>query len=323
MVKRGAVIPNLLVEADNLAQAHYRAMKAVYEKGMNVRTQYDRKDKDGNYIDPPSKDASVLIVVANPFNEPRFPRASFVHRGEYLGEMMGIKDHLVVPYAVLRKNPSGERPIKTWPYLYPQRLFNYPLNDGTFVNQMDAILDRLAKDPTTRRAVATTRVPEIDSFMADDLPCLGEIQFRCFEDGDGLLRMHMGTRWRSRDCFKGLPDNVGPITFWQQVYAKKLSERIGRPVEIGSYMDYNFSLHIYGQDMVRTIGKNALDFIEKSEENAVDNALTSEHVTENLIIPGLEDLLAPAKIEEWKFGRRSIEILEGLISDLKSGRLAA
>lgn len=62
-------IPTLHVQADSIPQAHYRAMKAVWEHGLAMRTEYDRKE-NGEYIDPPSRDARVLIEITDPFAEP-------------------------------------------------------------------------------------------------------------------------------------------------------------------------------------------------------------------------------------------------------------
>ena len=83
-------IPTLHVVADTIPQAHYRAMKAVWQHGLAIRTEYDRKDAKGAYIDPPSRDARVLIEVQNPFGEPRFPPLSFCEIGTYIAEIMGI-----------------------------------------------------------------------------------------------------------------------------------------------------------------------------------------------------------------------------------------
>ena len=67
-------IPTLHVAGTSIPQAHYRAMKAVWEHGLAIRTEYDRKDSAGHYIDPPSRDARVLIEVTDPFSEPRYLR---------------------------------------------------------------------------------------------------------------------------------------------------------------------------------------------------------------------------------------------------------
>ena len=95
-------LPTLHVEADSIPQAHFRAVKAVWENGLEIRTEYDRKDTDGNYIDPPSRDARVLIEVRDPFAQPRYPATSFCEIGAYIAETMGAKDHMVVPMAKLK-----------------------------------------------------------------------------------------------------------------------------------------------------------------------------------------------------------------------------
>ena len=110
---------------------------------------------------------------------------------------------------LLRKVRAGEEFEATeWPYCYHQRLAAYPRADGSTMDQLELILDKLARDPITRRAVATTRVPEIDLFMVSDMPCLGEVQLRAIEDPGARLVMHMHAMWRSRDLFKLIFDTL-------------------------------------------------------------------------------------------------------------------
>jgi len=59
-------IPSLHIVADSIPQAHFRAMKAVWDNGLAIRTEYDRKNDRGEYIDPPSRDARVLIEITDP-----------------------------------------------------------------------------------------------------------------------------------------------------------------------------------------------------------------------------------------------------------------
>ena len=40
-------IPTLHIVADTIPQAHFRAIKAVWEHGARIRTEYDRKDGSG------------------------------------------------------------------------------------------------------------------------------------------------------------------------------------------------------------------------------------------------------------------------------------
>ncbi len=105
-------IPTFHIVAYNIPQAHYEATKIVYENGKQIRTQYDRKDSGtGNFIDPPSRDAKVLIEVTNPFNEPRFPIQSYMEIGTYYAEILGAKDHLVPSFNELVEGlKNGELP---------------------------------------------------------------------------------------------------------------------------------------------------------------------------------------------------------------------
>jgi thymidylate synthase len=319
-------IPSLHIVTDNIPLAHYRAMKEVYEKGMEIRTQYDRKDSSGKFLYPPSKDAQVLISVSNPFNQPRYPAASCCEIGAYIVEILGVKDKLVLPFEKLRSELKDGKKLSAteWPYSYHQRLFDYPLEEGTTVNQIDFVLDKLSKDIITRRAVATTRVPEIDCLLKDDQPCLGEVQLRCTED-NGEIYLNMNTRWRSRDLFKAWPDNVVALTFMQQVLANKLGERIGREVKVGGYSDFSYSLHIYGQDIASpgSMGMTAQQYIDMGEEKVMGRARDSENARDNLVVPQLEDLLAEDKIAEWKFGEEQIEMIKSFINDLNYGKLMA
>ena len=65
-----ARIPTLHVVGENIPQAYFRAMQAVWTHGLAIRTEYDRKDASGDYIDPPSRDARVLIEVTDRSRNP-------------------------------------------------------------------------------------------------------------------------------------------------------------------------------------------------------------------------------------------------------------
>ncbi len=320
-------IPTLHVVADSIPLAHFRAIKAVWEHGLAIRTEYDRKDASGEYIDPPSRDARVLIEVTDPFAQPRYCPLSFCEIGAYIAEIMGVKDHYVVPMDKLRKAEEGEFDALEWPYTYHQRLFDHPAIDGSTVNQIELAIERIAATPYSRRAVATTSVPNVDVFLEEDVPCLREVQLRCPEDEDGNLVLNMSTAWRSRDLYKAWPDNVIAITFLQSVLANQIAEKAGRPVRVGSYADYSFAMHIYGQDFGAVGGdperglKSLFDTFD--EETYVARSLTSEMATDMLVLPQLKELLTPRQIEQWKFPPESVAILEHLVADIESGKYMA
>lgn len=320
-------IPTLHVEANSIPQAHFRAMKAVWEHGLAIRTEYDRKNAARAFIDPPSRDARVLVEVKDPFAEPRYCPLSFCEVGTYIAEILGAKDHMVVPMAELKAAVGGELSAQEWPYTYHQRLFAHPDADGSVVDQMAMAIERVAKTPHTRRAVATTAVPNIDPYLKEDVPCLREVQLRCPEDAEGNLVLNMNTMWRSRDLYKAWPDNVIGITFLQSVVAKAIEEKAGRPVRVGSYADYASSLHIYGQDFGAVGGdaeRGLKSFFDNfDEETYLARSLTSEMARDMLVIPQLKELLSPRLVAQWRFPNASIRMIEGIIADLESGKLRA
>ena len=84
-------VPALSITAHCLPEAWEKAVLAVWDNGLAVKTQYDKPD------DPPSRDATVMITVANPFNEPRIhknfpggPEELEAYRQEVVP---GIQDH--------------------------------------------------------------------------------------------------------------------------------------------------------------------------------------------------------------------------------------
>jgi len=316
-------IPTLHVVGDSIPQAYFRAMKAVWENGLALRTEYDRKDEAGNYIDPPSRDARVLIEVKDPFAQPRFPPISFCEIGVYIAEIMGVKDYRVVPFDKLQEAVHGELATQEWPYTYHQRLFAHPDAGGLPVDQMEIAVDRVCATHYTRRAVATTAVPNLDPFLKEDIPCLREVQLRCPEEADGSLSLNMNTMWRSRDLYKAWGDNVVALTFMQGVLAGQVAAKSGRNVRAGSYADYSGSLHIYGQDFGAVGGaadRGLQSFFDTfDEETFIARSLPSEIARDMLVLPQLYDLLSERQVAQWHFPPESIALILSLIDNIEKG----
>ena len=313
-------IGTIHVSAPTIPSAIYGAMREVLAKGYRIRTQYDRKDSQGNFIDPPSLDVSSAIEILDPYGQPRFPKASCVEIGKYIAETCwGVKDHLVLSQEELKealaKGEFDETKHTYWPYTYHQRLFAYPASRGRTVNQVQHMLERLAEDPITRRATAITFVPEIDQYIKGDLPCLQRIALRCTEDAKGRLSLHMNTHWRSRDLFNAAADNIIAMTFWQREWAEELSRMMNREVRVGRYKDFADSLHIYGQvlqgmDVEKLVGKwNTLP-----EE---DKGYTGQDARDLLVIPDLEKLLT--EDPQWRFPQAAKDKITSEIARMNRG----
>jgi thymidylate synthase len=242
-------VPVISITADCLPQAWEKAVLAVWDNGLEVKTQYDKPG------DPPSKDATVIITITDPFAEPRIhknfpggPAELEAYRQEVVD---GIHDHWVDPAA-------GK-----WTYTYHQRLFAYcpvenlrdPNSLKAFkkVDQIQYIIDKLSDVNYTRRAQAITWMPSVDT-GTEHPPCLQRIWCRVVTDSNGTRRLNMNTHWRSRDLYKAWFMNVYAITDLQRIIAEKISKKINRQVTVGRYVDISDSLHIYGS-YFKDVGK--------------------------------------------------------------------
>ena len=242
-------MPVISVRANTLPEAWEKALVAVWDDGVAVRTEYDRRDEQGNYIDPPSLDATIVVEVADPFAEPRIhknfpggPEELEVYRQEVVD---GVHDHWVDP-----TNPL------TWTYTYHQRLYSYVATEDvcdpnadalSSVDQLEYVINKAAAAPHSRRMQAITWIPNADP-PTDEPPCLQRLWFRILFDESGEPVLNLNTHWRSRDGYKAWFMNVYAITDLQRKIAGQISEKMGRTVKVGRYVDICDSFHIYGAD---------------------------------------------------------------------------
>lgn len=243
-------IPVLHVEADSIARAWEQSLIELYKRGCDVKTQYDKPD------DPPSKDATMVITVTDPLREPMihkdFPGGP-EELQEYVMEVCeGIKDHLVRD----RDNPDDHR----WEYTYHQRLFAYEVPTLKPFDQIEALCQKLAKAPHTRRAQAITWKVWEDSECYDPA-CLQSLWCRVTE-ADGELALSLNVRFRSNDAYKAAFMNIFALVQLQKRIAERISEISGRAVTLGRYCHLADSYHIYGS-YFREFGSRFLSALEK------------------------------------------------------------
>ncbi len=224
---KGLTLPVIYIQAANLAEGWERAVVATWEQGARIATQYDKPD------DPPSRDATLVLSVADPFAEPRIHRALpggiydlEVYRQEVVD---GIHDDWIDP-------EHGK-----WSYTYHERLAAYRSSSSDEpINQLDLIVDKLAQAPHTRRAQAILWKPAMDN-RSEHPPCLQRIWCRVFDD-----QLVMSAHIRSNDAFKAAFMNMYVFTELQKLLAEQLSDRMERPIQVGQYNHIADSFHIYG-----------------------------------------------------------------------------
>lgn len=219
--------PVIKVEGETIPEVWERSVIMCWEEGIEVKTEYDKPS------DPPSKDCTMIMEARCPLKEPRLHRAFpagladlEVYRQEVI---LGVHDDWI--------NPEDGK----WEYTYHERLFNYKVSpDEREVDQIEFIVDKLARAPYSRRAQAVTWKAWFDP-QHDDPPCLQRLWLRIF--GDSLqLNVHL----RSNDAFKAAFMNMFVFTELQKLVAEKISQKTGKKIAVGKYIHIADSYHIYG-----------------------------------------------------------------------------
>jgi thymidylate synthase len=252
------------------------AINQVLIHGDSIKTEYDKPD------DPPSRDATVLIEITDPLSDPirtrngKILKIKSIHGNTY--EIYGHISDVNLTESIrggyneeILEGTNNDLIMKSktsFPYTYHDRIFNYKalgkedannkmyfnkvndiwVYDSTFpsLNQLKPIIKKLKQSPYSRRCQAITWRPYSDPFR-DDPPCLQRLWFRVI---DGKLTLQ--TSWRSRDLFKAWQSNVNGMIHIQKMVADELG------VEMGPYVDFSNSLHLYGFYM-----KEIIDTLER------------------------------------------------------------
>lgn len=242
-------IPVLHVCEQSLAAAYEQALVALHEQGVRFRTQYDKPG------DPQSLDCTMNLTVLDPLSEPMIHKAfpgGIEELREYVMEVSGAKDHWV-------KNMNDPKDTR-WEYTYHGRLAAYgtwqesregkPVRVGGFnVNQIEAVIAKLVKQPFTRQAQMITWMPNID-LECYDPPCLQSLWYRLMEDDDGVSWLNCNVRFRSNDAWGASFMNMfGFVIFNRDVIAAEIARRTGKTIKLGRLNWQADSYHIYGKDI--------------------------------------------------------------------------
>lgn len=242
-------IPVITISRKTLAEAYEAALTAVYEHGTRFKTQYDKPE------DPESMDCTMNITIEEPETDPMIHMAfpgGIEDLKEYVLELKGYKDHWT-------KNMNVESDTR-WEYTYHGRMQNYGVwkeltgeqsqETGPFkVDQVQAVVDKLSKQPFTRQAQMITWMPNIDLDCYDP-PCLQSLWYRILEDEEGIYWLNCNIRFRSNDAWGANFMNMfGFIQFNKEVIAAGVAEKTGKTVKIGRLNWQADSFHIYGKDI--------------------------------------------------------------------------
>ncbi len=229
-------IPLLYARGSCLPEAWENSLVALFAYGGLMETQYDKPG------DPPSIDASMVMVVEEPLAEPMIHRSfpgGLEDLEEYRQEVVdGVKNHWVRD----PEDPEDNR----WEYTYNERMFAYRVPGlPETVDQFQGMARALADSPITRRAQMISWQPWMD-LGAYDPACWQSLWGRIVRDGDGAARLNLNMRFRSRDAYKAAFMNDFAFIDLARKLARRVSELRGEEVGLGRFVDQSDSYHIYG-----------------------------------------------------------------------------
>jgi thymidylate synthase len=281
-------IPVITALGKGLAEAWENSLLALYHAGCEIRTEYDAKDSSGNYFDPPSRDCTMRMIVEEPLSEPLLHRCfpgGLDALEEYRQEVLyGIKDHWIRD----PNNPEDQR----WEYTYHERLFRYSVPGmDERVDQIEAIVEGLSKSPISRRWQAVTWKAWEDEGIADP-PCLQSLWFRILPDQEGIWRLNMNMRFRSRDAYDAAFMNDFAFISLMELVAERIAEKAGCEVKLGRFIDESDSYHIYGSRLA--------DFEERLIKQVINRSFEDRTWTREFAEPFFEDArpIIKKKIED-------------------------
>ncbi len=256
-------IPVLFVQEKTLAMAYEKALVTLYKNGIRMQTQYDKPG------DPLSIDSTMDITVLEPLADPMIHKAfpgGIEDLREYVYELTGAKDHWV-------KNMNDPKDTR-WEYTYHGRLASYgtwkelkegrSVKTGTMdINQVEKVVESLAKSPFTRRAQMITWMPNLD-FDCYDPPCLQSLWYRMLEDEKGGLWLNCNVRFRSNDAWGANFMNMfGFVQFNKEVIAEGIAKKLGRPVSLARMNWHADSWHVYGKD-IKSLESMLIERLDKT-----------------------------------------------------------
>lgn len=132
--------------------------------------------------------------------------------------------------------------------------YGYRLREKFGIDQIEAAVDILRKDPESRRVVLSMYCASDLTASSKDIPCNTSIFLKIVNDALDITVIN-----RSNDLFLGVPYNIFVFGLLQRFVAEKLGRHIG------IQRHFTDCLHLYERDLERAkevVDKNSLDEID-------------------------------------------------------------
>jgi thymidylate synthase len=218
------------------SEAHEAAVDTVLNtyKAIEIQTHPDKAEKTIEFEDNDGSDDILVIKVIEPLKQPQASSGAMFKQGfidAYKKQFLALTP------------PRADGNQAT--YTYWNRLEDHPTVDsigdgfGNGLKQISELIQKLADDPNSRRAVAVTWNPYLD-FDSTEPPCMNWVQF-VIRNG----KVNMRCVFRSQDILSGLGENLIGCAALLEYVRNGINEKSGYPYDVGSLILISTIPHIY------------------------------------------------------------------------------
>lgn len=209
-----------VIRSQSLAGAHEQVIRHILRTGKKVVV---------NGVSTLETEETAMIVE-RPLDPPRFVK------------WLPFDQQFMDKYAnqILEGNHDNKSQFE---YDYHMRLFhwNTTATSELDANQINYIIYTLSRDLSSRRAIATTWNPIVDS-RVEDVPCLQLLQCLIRDN-----KLNMKVVFRSNDMLLAAGPNMYGLTELQKKIALEVSAKRGEKIECGTYTHISLVPHIYNE----------------------------------------------------------------------------
>lgn len=256
----------MLMVYETVADAYEKSLKLLIECGRSAEGVRDHTSIGSNFGELP-RATKELVGYSFQIDNPQYSLL--------LSEQFVLK--LPFCYGLLIWTLAGSDDIEWISYYNPQGLrfsddkrhlktaFGYRLFSSTaYLNQIEAICNRLKMDPNSRRTFASICIPQDNFSSSRDFPCCIGIQYLIRDNSLDAL-----TYMRSQSALKILPYDLFLFTSLQSYVASLLGLKVGRYIHICG------SFHLYKDEieMAKKIVDSKIVPLRTSDFDGLDNRL--------------------------------------------------
>lgn len=197
-----------LIRASTISDGWYRGLDLIWHHGETLR---DERGSETREL------LNLVIVIGNPYKD-------------QIPEHSSWNVERLDKYA---KQLITDENAQNFEYTYGQRLRDWGVEG---IDQIKYVIDKLKKNPNSRRATCVTWIPSKDT-VSQEIPCMILLDFKLRRG-----RLNLTVVFRSHDFYGAAPSNWYGLSKLMEYVADKIGAKPGKLTSV------SISAHIYAHD---------------------------------------------------------------------------